>query len=190
MPKPGIAWPGPLLRLKSIDSTQDLARRMAENGAADRTLIIAERQTKGRGRVKRRWASSEGGIYLSAIFRPRVSPRRLGELSLSVAAAAARAASEVSGLETMVKPPNDVLARPRAAAPWKKICGILIEASGDSTTTEWVIVGLGMNVNNTVSRQLTRAASLKSLTEKSYELHEVAGRLLSELSSAYKKFAS
>src|SRR5581483_4128592 len=88
MSKPAsLGWPGPLLRLKSIDSTQDLAKRLAENGGTDRTLIIAERQTKGRGRLRRRWTSDPGGLYLSILFRPQVSPRRLAELSLAFAGA-------------------------------------------------------------------------------------------------------
>ena len=184
------AWPGPLLRLKSIDSTQDLAKRLAEGGAADGTLIVAERQTKGRGRMARRWTSSKGGLYLSAIFRPRVSPRRLGELSLEIAGAAAKAAARLSGAQTVVKPPNDVLARnKRRDASFRKVCGILIEASG-ATTTDWVVVGLGMNVNNRIPKRLAQAVSLHRLAGKPLDLSRAERVVTQHLLKAYRSFAA
>src|SRR5208282_2185345 len=124
-------WSGPILHLTETESTQDLGKGMAQDGSPEWTLILAERQTQGRGRIGRRWTSPKGGLYFSLILRPHVSPKRLGELSLGAAEAAARAVISVSGLETAIKPPNDVLARPRSTPqPWKKVCGILVEASG------------------------------------------------------------
>jgi len=189
MPKPtGLGWPGPLLRLQTIDSTQDLAKRLAESGGADRTLIIAERQTKGRGRLSRRWTSEPGGLYVSILFRPHISPRRLAELSHVLAGAAAKAAARISGLATAVKPPNDVLARPRSGdSPWKKVCGILIEASGNEKT-EWVVVGLGLNVNNRVPPRLNHASSLRQLADKTFDLGEAERSLAAALGSAYDSF--
>jgi len=189
MSKPAsLGWPGPLLRLKSIDSTQDLAKRLAENGGTDRTLIIAERQTKGRGRLRRRWTSDPGGLYLSILFRPQVSPRRLAELSLAFAGAAAKAAARISGLVTTVKPPNDVLARPRAGERhWKKVCGILIEASG-SEQTDWVVVGLGLNVNNRVPARLGHASSLRQLAGRSFDLAKTERAFAAAIDSTYQAF--
>lgn len=182
-------WPGPVLRLTETDSTQDLGKHMARDGSPEWTLILAERQTRGRGRMGRRWTSSKGGLYFSVIFRPQVSPKRLGDISLVAARAAARAVVAVSGLETAVKPPNDVLARPGSGLhPWKKVCGILIEASGGSSRTEWMVIGLGLNVNNHVPANLPHAISLRDLCGRKFELSAVLTEILTELKSAYLSF--
>src|SRR5258708_5801524 len=81
----GRGWPGPVLRLTQAESTQDIGKNMAQEGSPEWTLILAERQTRGRGRMERQWTSPKGGLYFSVIMRPRVSPKQLGELSLLAA---------------------------------------------------------------------------------------------------------
>jgi BirA family biotin operon repressor/biotin-[acetyl-CoA-carboxylase] ligase len=164
---------------------------MAQDGSPEWTLILAERQTRGRGRMGRRWTSSKGGLYFSVIFRPQVSPKRLGDISLVAAKAAAKAVVAVSGLETAVKPPNDVLARPTSGTrSWKKVCGILIEASGGSSRTEWMVIGLGLNVNNHVPAKLSHAVSLRDLCGREFDLNAVLAQTLTELKSAYLSFSN
>ena len=183
------AWPGSILHLTTTESTQDLAKEMAQQGSPEWTLVLTESQTQGRGRMGRRWASPKGGLYFSLILRPQISPRRLGDLSLSAAQAAARAVVLVTGLETAVKPPNDVLARPRSTSQsWKKVCGILIEASGGFDRTEWVVLGLGMNVNNPTPVGLPNAGSLKELCRRPLNVELVRTQVLMELRSAYQLF--
>ncbi len=79
------------MRLKSVDSTQTEARRLAAAGAPDGTLVWADRQTAGRGRMDRRWKSAAGGLYVSWLLRPKFAPERLAELSLAVGEALAEA---------------------------------------------------------------------------------------------------
>jgi BirA family biotin operon repressor/biotin-[acetyl-CoA-carboxylase] ligase len=178
---PGIAQ---LLRLSSTDSTQAVARFLAEQGAPDRTLVWADMQTAGRGRMKRRWTSRPGGLYFSLILRPSFPPSRLAELNLAMAAAAA-AALATSGLTTAVKPPNDVIAsRGRRTG---KVCGILAEASGGSRSVDWVVLGVGINVNNSVSG-VPGAASLKSLTGRTWAPAEVLRSFLKSFADAYRAF--
>ncbi|MEK7383192.1 MAG: biotin--[acetyl-CoA-carboxylase] ligase, partial [Elusimicrobiota bacterium] len=71
-----------LVRLRSVSSTQTVARRLAEQGAADGTLVWSLRQTAGRGRMRRRWRSGPGGLYVSWLLRPKFSPTRLADFSL------------------------------------------------------------------------------------------------------------
>ncbi len=194
-----------LLHLRSAASTQSIARKLAEEGAEHRTLVWADRQTRGRGRMDRRWSSPKGGLYLSLILRPKVAPARLAGLSRLFAKACSRAIVRCTGLKTRIKPPNDVLARPasrthfpigRGTAAlrargrpvggarrlgYRKVCGILLEAAGDSKSVHWLAAGIGINVNNRIPRSLPQAASLQDLAGRGFSVEEVLRRVLAEL---------
>ncbi len=170
-----------LIRLAEADSTQTVARRLAEEGAPDGTLVWALRQSAGRGRMGRPWRSRPGGLYASWLLRPAFSPARLAELSLACGAAAAAALREVAGAEFAVKPPNDVLAL-GSDGRWRKVCGVLCEAAGDSARLHWLVIGIGVNVNN--APPLKRATSLKTLTGRTLELETVLRALSRRLSRA------
>ncbi|HVC09513.1 MAG TPA: biotin--[acetyl-CoA-carboxylase] ligase [Elusimicrobiota bacterium] len=183
-----------VLKLAKTDSTQSTARFLAEQGAQDMTLVWAETQTDGRGRMKRVWSSEKGGLYISLILRPKFPPKRLAKLSLAAASAAAAAISKYAAVETFVKPPNDVYARAAFGASGgvkgrakgaKKICGILAEASGDSRRVDWLVLGVGVNVNN--APRLRTACSLKSLTGKPWDIEAVLRSFLAEFKPAYER---
>lgn len=176
---PGVAQ---VLRLPETDSTQAVARFLADQGAADRTLVWADRQTGGRGRLSRRWESKPGGLYATLVLRPKLAPSRLAEVSLLAGAAVAAALARHAGVETAVKPPNDVYAA-GARGKGRKICGILCEASGGQTRVDWLLLGLGVNVNNAVS--LPGATSLKRLTGRAWEVEGVLRAVLGELWGRY-----
>ena len=176
-----------LIHLTKTASTQALARRMAEKGEPEWTLVWADRQTKGQGRMGRRWESGPGGLYVSIILRPKVAPKRLAELSLAAADAVAKAVNEAADLKTAVKPPNDVLAE--APGPvMKKICGILIEASGGARQVDWVVIGIGVNVNNRIPKSLPDAASLRGLTGREFEVASILRKVLSNLQLKFRAF--
>ena len=169
-----------LVRLKRVDSTQAVARRLAEEGAPDGTLVWALAQTAGKGRMGRRWRSEPGGLYASWLLRPKFPPARLAELSLACGEALASALRDF-GAATTVKPPNDVLALgPDGRA--RKLCGILCEAAGDSTRLHWLIIGFGVNVNNLPT--LKRATSLRLLTGRRAALSSVLKAAMARLSRA------
>lgn len=170
-----------LVRLAEADSTQLVARRLAEAGAPDGTLVWALRQSAGRGRMGRRWRSAPGGLYVSWLIRPRFSPTRLADFSLACGAAAAAALRGLGDVECAVKPPNDVLAR-GADGKWRKLCGILCEASGDASSLHWLVVGVGVNVDN--EPPLKRATSLKALTGRTAGLEPVLRALMRRLARA------
>lgn len=126
-----------------ISSTNDRAKELAAGGAAEGTLVIAEEQTAGRGRKGRSWFSAAGdGICLSMILRPRMSPSEASRITLMTAVALAETLLELSDLPVLIKWPNDLLIR------GKKLAGILTEMSMEMDQVDFVVVGLGLNVNS------------------------------------------
>jgi BirA family biotin operon repressor/biotin-[acetyl-CoA-carboxylase] ligase len=168
--------------LPVTDSTQSVARFLAEQGAPHGTIVRADRQTAGKGRLERKWESKPGGLYFSVILRPDFPPSKLAELSLAAGEAGARAIRALSGAEVAVKPPNDVYAVKNGKA--RKICGILAEASGGEKKTDWLVLGVGINVNNKPA--LASATSLKTLDGKTRDLSKVLERFMSEFLKSYE----
>lgn len=130
-----------------VDSTNRLAGDLAQAGAADGTVVIAEGQTRGRGRLGRLWLSPRGlNVYLSVILTRLPSPEFLAWTPLMAGVAVVRAIKKVTGLDTRLKWPNDVVS-PREG-PSRKLAGILSEMAGDGPSGEpALVVGIGINVN-------------------------------------------
>ncbi|WP_447980725.1 biotin--[acetyl-CoA-carboxylase] ligase [Candidatus Nitrospira bockiana] len=136
----------PIQVLPETDSTNRAAFQLAQTGAADGTLVLADAQTAGRGRLGRVWHSPPGAnLYCSLVLRREVPPDRLPDwlswIPLLSAAGVAQAVRQASNLHATVKWPNDVLVSGR------KISGILCESAGVGTTDIFVIIGVGLNVN-------------------------------------------
>ena len=125
-----------------IDSTNNELRRIAENGAPDGTLAIAEIQTAGKGRRGRAWTSPRGsGIWMSFLLRPDFAPEYASMLTLVTAMAVEKGIRQQTGLDCQIKWPNDIVLNGR------KICGILTEMSTEEDSIRYVVVGIGINVN-------------------------------------------
>ena len=179
----------PPLRLACTGSTNDDAMRLAREGAPDGSCVVAERQTAGRGRAGHAWASPPGvALYFSSVFRPALPPERLPLATLAFGVAVAEALEEVSGLETRVKWPNDVLVAGR------KCCGLLCEADLAAPGGPVVVAGVGVNVNNDPAdlppRPIFPATSLKAEAGRAFPREPVLaacraamGRWLSVLSA-------
>jgi BirA family biotin operon repressor/biotin-[acetyl-CoA-carboxylase] ligase len=137
---PAPAAAPPIIRLESVPSTQAVAFDLAARGAVDRTVVVAEHQTAGRGRRGHRWEDEPGAnLLLSIVVRPRLALAGLPMFSYVAAIAAADALASVTGLTPRLKWPNDVLLGGR------KIAGILLESR---TGPEPVVVtGIGANLN-------------------------------------------
>lgn len=126
--------------LESTTSTLDVAHRLAAEGAASGTLVIANEQTAGRGRGGKTWASAPGaGLWLTLVERPN-DTSGLDVLSLRVGLAAARALDRFAAEPIRVKWPNDLYIE------YGKLAGILVEARWRESSLEWVAIGLGVNV--------------------------------------------
>lgn len=137
------AWMGrTFYYYEEVGSTNQVAKELAERGAPEGTAVVAEAQTSGRGRLGRGWLSpARKGIWLSLILRPRVAPWQLPQLSLLAAIGVVSAVKELTGLKVGIKWPNDILSR------GKKLCGILTEMRAEVEITQYVILGIGLNVN-------------------------------------------
>ena len=124
-----------------VESTNIVANRLAREGATEGTLIVANAQTSGRGRLGRSWVSPPGsGLYLSIILRPGCHPDWLPRLTLTAGVAVASAIREI-GMRPQLKWPNDILIADR------KVGGILTEAVFDKKRIDFAILGIGINVN-------------------------------------------
>jgi len=131
--------------LPSTTSTNDIVKGLAQRGAPEGTVVVAEHQTRGRGRYGRTFASPAGvGIYLSLLVRPQVDTVRLPQLTLAIAVATAAALEEYCALPVRLKWPNDV------EIHGKKVAGILSEAVLSAGVSPAAIVGIGINVNTTL----------------------------------------
>ena len=131
----------PLHCFRELTSTNDMAKELALIGAREGTVIAAETQTKGRGRLKREWVSQKGGVWLSIILRPKTEPKHAPKLTLMASVAVAKTISKLFRLKTEIKWSNDVLIHQ------KKVCGILTEARTKREALDFVIVGIGINAN-------------------------------------------
>ncbi|RXT13943.1 biotin--[acetyl-CoA-carboxylase] ligase [Ammoniphilus sp. CFH 90114] len=126
----------------TIDSTQHKAHGLAKEGAKEGTVVIADEQVGGKGRLGRVWHSPPGtGIALSILLRPQLELHRCPQLTLLAAVAIVEAIQEETNLPAQIKWPNDVLLN------GKKICGILTELNAESDRINYLIIGIGINVN-------------------------------------------
>ncbi|MBA3061458.1 biotin--[acetyl-CoA-carboxylase] ligase [bacterium] len=127
-----------------LKSTNIMAKEKAlhrAGGIDEGTLIIAERQSAGKGRLGREWFSPVGGIWLSIILYPKLSPSYISRITLMTAVAVVKAIKICTQIESQIKWPNDILINE------KKVCGILTEMSAELDIINWVVVGIGINVN-------------------------------------------
>ena len=124
---------------EETDSTNIRARKLAEEGAPDGTLVVTDFQNAGRGRRGRMWVSPSGtGIFMSLILRPDILPSSASMLTLVAALAVYDGIKETTGLETVIKWPNDIVAE------GKKLCGILTEMSAELEGIHYVVTGIGI----------------------------------------------
>jgi len=155
-------------------------------GAKEGTVIVAEIQTKGRGRLKRKWTSPPGGMWLSIILRPKVKPKHAPKLTLMAAVAVTRAINKLFTLKAEIKWPNDVLIN------HKKVCGILSEAKTKGGAVEFAIVGIGINANfnvNALPLYLRGSSTtLKEELKKEIERESLLRTLLEETEFYYSMF--
>jgi len=164
----------------ALGSTQDLARELARAGAAEGTVILAGRQTAGRGRLGRSWISPRGGLYLTVVLRPPV--QHLKALVIIAALAVARAVERLTGLQTSLKWPNDVLVAGR------KVSGILSESELMGEGVSYALVGIGLNVNADMAAYAEAAPlSTSVMTELGREVSReaLAAGILNEFEALY-----
>ncbi len=145
-----------------IGSTMDPARELARSGCPAFTVVLADRQSSGRGRMRRVWLSDPGGLYMTVVLRPSVPPaygiRTLFVISLTLC----RLIREMTGVDARVKWPNDILVGGR------KLCGMLSEMEAEDDMVSHLNVGIGINVNNDPTGHEPHSCSLAGLTGRTW----------------------
>jgi biotin-[acetyl-CoA-carboxylase] ligase BirA-like protein len=188
---------------REVGSTNEWAKELASQKAPEGTVVLAETQTRGRGRLGRTWISPLGGLWFSVILRPRISLSDVSQLTFVAGLAVAQTLDDLYDLKVETKWPNDVLIDGR------KVCGILGEASSNGEKTNFVVLGVGVNGNfdseqifprrirsNTTSleRELGQKVRLEQLfdallekLEKTFDFYAREGFMM--ILSEWKKYA-
>lgn len=158
-----------------LKSTNIIAKEKALHGAErinEGTLIIAERQSAGKGRLGREWFSPSGGIWLSIILYPQLSPSYISRITLMTAVAIVKAIKVCTQIKSQIKWPNDILINE------KKVCGILTEMSAELDIINWVVVGIGINVN------INHREFPEDIQKNTISLKETSGKEISRVKLA------
>jgi BirA family biotin operon repressor/biotin-[acetyl-CoA-carboxylase] ligase len=168
-----------VVHLDTTNSTNTVARQLAEEGACEGTVVIAEMQSHGKGRLGRQWITKPGGAWLSVILKPGIDPAHAASITL-LAAVSVTEALRKTGAEAVIKWPNDVLVN------GKKICGILTEMSAETDVVSFIVLGIGVNLNNDVP--IETATTLKAELGHKVDRVKFVQGLLESLEEDYLTF--
>ncbi len=167
----------------TVSSTNDVAKDMVKKGAAEGLTVVAQVQTQGRGRRGREWYSGEGGLYLSIYLKPNLPPQEASKLTLLAAIVMIEVLRNDYHIAAEIKWPNDIF------VGTKKICGILTELRADPEAIHYLILGIGLNVNQTAKdwpEQVQEiATSMQLETGKEVNLKAVFVRVLETVEKQY-----
>jgi BirA family biotin operon repressor/biotin-[acetyl-CoA-carboxylase] ligase len=177
-----------IILLRKVDSTNNFAKKLARYGAAEGTVVVAEEQTAGRGRYGRKWFSPKGGLYFSIILRPKMKVNEAVGIVVVACLAVVKVLSEGYGLRVEVKWPNDVLLDGR------KVCGILAEMSSIGEEVNYVVVGMGINVNSVIVKDFPEelkpiATSLREKLKRKVALEPLLKRVLEKFEEVYEAYS-
>lgn len=168
-----------VLFIEKVDSTNNYAKN---NGLSNGSLVTCEEQTTGRGRLGRRW-ESQNGMCMSIVLIPEIELSQISKITQVCAAAVAKALEELQ-IHALIKWPNDIFLNE------KKICGILTEMKTEADKHPYVVVGIGMNVNNEKFPDEIKdiASSLYIETGKVFEKSIIAAKILNHFEILYNEF--
>jgi BirA family biotin operon repressor/biotin-[acetyl-CoA-carboxylase] ligase len=165
---------------ETLPSTMDIAMQLGMRGMPEGTIVLAEAQTKGRGRLGRNWISPKyKGIYLSLILRPKILPNQAPILTLLVAVSICEAIKEKMGIDAQIKWPNDILIHN------KKLGGILTELNAEMDIVRFVVIGIGLNVNNDKKTLVASATSLKNEKKENINRIDLLLEILCKIEACY-----
>lgn len=170
-----------IITLLNTDSTNNYLKKLASEGAGHGTTVIAEQQSAGKGRLSRMWYSERGtGIYMSVLLKPMAAPHEISCITPVIGLAVCNAIRKETGTDAKIKWPNDVVIGS------KKVAGILTEMSAQSDMIDYIIVGIGINVNNEVFADEIKykATSLLLETGENFSRAALAAAVLCEINKS------
>ena len=163
-----------------LSSTMDTAKELARKNCPDFTVVIAGRQTSGRGRLNRQWVSDDGGLYFTMILRPNIPVALSSRMNFLASLTMAYVLREMYQIEAAVKWPNDILVNER------KLSGMLSELEAEADRVFFINIGMGINVNNDPTGVEPGATSLKKLSGREISRIKLLGRFLDEFEDRLK----
>ena len=176
-------WAGRnLVYLETVDSTNDLAKKLADQGAPEGTLVVADEQTGGKGRRGRAWCTPKGSaIAMTIVLRPDIRPELASMVTLVMGLSVAKAIGSLYPVSVGIKWPNDVVVN------GKKICGILTEMSAQIDYINYIVIGVGINVSNEIFPEevAATATSLYLLTGVRISRAKLAAKIMAEFEKYY-----
>lgn len=152
----------------------DTARKIAQKGCSDLTTVVASCQSKGRGRLQRDWDSKAGGLYFTVILKPLIPATLAYKAAFCAGLSMVCTLKQEFGIQAMLKWPNDILVQ------GQKICGLLAESESAGDDIRYINIGMGLNVNNTPSPELS-AISLKKILGYEVDIKLILAKFLAEL---------
>lgn len=164
--------------MEETDSTNEEAKRAARDGAPEKSVFIAEHQTCGKGRLGRGWDSQRGeAVEMSVLLRPRFAPNKAPAITFAAALGLLSAVKRICGVKAQIKWPNDIVYE------GKKLCGILTEMSSDMDHVEYIVCGMGLNVNQKdfPDGVKERAISLRMITGERLDRQEISAALIRDV---------
>ena len=170
---------------QTVDSTMSTAKKHAREGSVEGTVILAAEQLAGRGRLQRTWFTPQGNLAMSVILKPSIDC--LSQIIMVASMAVISAIKKVCGINARIKWPNDVLINS------KKVCGILVESVLKKDKVDYVIIGIGMNVNLDPTLFPDIALSATSLLHESglyISIEELSGAIANEMEKLYEQVRS
>jgi len=168
---------------ESIGSTNDAAYELAEAGEPEGTVVVAEAQSSGKGRIGRKWLSPKGaGIYMSIILRPDVETDEIPTVTLVAAKSIADAINDLNKMDAGIKWPNDILIK------GKKVCGILTEVKAQPDRVDFLVLGFGVNVNTPAGKLPEEGTSLKNVSGSSVDRAQLVRDILEKFEVDYLRF--
>jgi len=159
---------------REVSSTMDVARELARGGCPALTVVVADRQHRGRGRLNRPWLSEDGGLYVTVVLRPLLPPAFGSQVVFCASLALAQILGRFYAVDAAVKWPNDVLVADR------KIAGLLSEMEAETDRIAYLNVGIGINVNNDPTHANPQAVSLQRLLLRPVSRKELLARFLND----------
>ncbi len=179
----------PVVLFESIDSTNTRAMALAKAGNTSGTVIIAQTQNNGRGRIGKTWESPKGtGLYFSLIIRPQLAPEDLAKITLTTGLALRNGVAKISGISAQLKWPNDLLFKQ------KKLAGILTETVLSINDRPTVIIGIGLNVNTPApafpQELRAKATSMRIITDCHFDKGAVLAAILNEIEREIERLAN
>ncbi|MDR1104484.1 MAG: biotin--[acetyl-CoA-carboxylase] ligase [Endomicrobium sp.] len=169
---------------KQLPSTQTSVKKLAEKNFEEGFIIVAEKQTNSYGRIKRTWSSNAGGLWFSILLKPLIRPDEASKLTLILSIALKRTLKEYK-IDSEIKWSNDVFVNDR------KIAGILVEMSAEQDRINWIVAGIGININNKLPAKFVDISiSLKEVLGREVDRAEFLAKFLAKFEEIYNNFCN